>query len=136
MSDLETRLRARIEAFVDELTEIVREEALEQVASALGGATTRVRQAAKSSTARAPGKPGKPAKSGGRAPKRTPADLAALEAKIIRHIGKNPGGGAREIAEAFGLTTADVTLPLRRLVSGRKLRTKGQKRGTQYHPGG
>ncbi len=123
MSDLERRLRARVEAFVGELTEIVREEALEEVANALGAATTRVRQAAK---------PPKSAR--GRAPKRTQDDLSALEAKIIKHVGKNPGSGAREIAQAFGLTTADITLPLRRLVVGRKLRTKGQKRGTQYHP--
>ena len=123
MNDLETRLRAKIEDFVAELTEIVREEALEQVASALGGATSRVRQVAKP---RASG--------GGRAPKRTQSDLAVLEGKIIRHIAKSPGAGARDIAEAFGLTTADITLPLRRLVVGKKLRTKGQKRGTQYHP--
>jgi predicted HTH transcriptional regulator len=131
MSDLERRLRERIDAFVEELTEIVREEALEQVAKALGGATTRVKRATRSAPTKRTSNT-----TAGRAPKRTQDDLVALEAKIIRHVGKNPGMGAQEIALAFGLTTADVTLPLRRLVRDNKLETKGQKRGTRYHPGG
>jgi len=149
MTDLEKRLRARIDAFVDELTEIVREEALEQVARALGGAATRVKrgrrgQSAKgargvsatnaTSQAGSPSAgPRQPRRDRKRAPKRTEADLVALETRILRHVSTNAGTGAREIAAALGLTTADITLPLRRLVGDRRLKTEGIKRGTRYH---
>lgn len=136
MSDLEKRLRARIDAFVEELVEIVRDEALEQVGKALGGATTRVKQANRQATKPSPKQAStKPTTPGPRAAKRTQEDLAGLEAKIITHVGENPGEGARDIASALGLTTTDVTLPLRRLVGEQKLATTGRKRGTQYHPG-
>jgi len=125
MSDVERRIRARVEAFVDELTELVREAALEAVRDALGGAP---KPAGKAPAPRRSGK----ARSGG---KRSGTELGQLEETIAGHVGSHPGQGAQEIAKALGLSTKELSLPLRKLAGRGVLTTKGQKRATKYFRG-
>ncbi|APR79170.1 Hypothetical protein A7982_04517 [Minicystis rosea] len=64
--------------------------------------------------------------------KRPPAELAALLHKLGAHIAKNPGQGASAIGMALGLSSADLSLPLKKLVAAGQIRLEGQKRAARY----
>ena len=120
MTDLDRMIRDRVDAFVDEISQLVRRAALEAVSEALGGdrpAKARVKPATRAS------------KRGG---KRSAAELDSLADGILRSVGEHPGAGAREIARALGVTTTALVLPTKKLVSAGSLTTKGQKRATRY----
>jgi hypothetical protein len=119
MTELDRLIRARVDAFVREITELVRRAALEAVSNALGS----------------PAKPArdKPAsKTRGLGNKRSSTELDSLASRIVRHVSDQPGSGAREIAKALGVTTKDLVLPTKKLVASGELTTKGQKRATKY----
>lgn len=129
MNDLDRIIRARVEAFVQEISELVRNAALDAVTDALGGSSKAIRPPkAKSSGQRAHAGRSKGAK-------RSSAEMDRLTASILAHIAANPGTGAREIAAELGLSTKDVALPVKKLVAAGALTTKGQKRATKYFRG-
>ena len=120
MTDLDRMIRNRVDALVDEISQLVRRAALEAVSEALGGdrpAKARVKPATRAS------------KRGG---KRSSAELDSLADGILRSVGEHPGAGAREVAPALGVPTKELVLPTKKLVSAGSLTTKGQKRATRY----
>ena len=134
-NDLDSVIRSRIEAFLAELTALVRQAALESVREALGGGAPALRHG-----------PGRPRKAGaergarsapggrGKRVKRTAADMEGLTQRILEHVRKHPGQGASQIGTALRLSTKELQLPVRKLLASRKLKTTGRKRSTKYFP--
>ncbi len=139
---IESRLLARIDSFVEEISAIVREAAVEAVHEALiedgraavprrGNAAGRkkVRRKTTKTAAR------KKAASGRRV-RRSAADLEKLGARFLAHVKSHPGQRLEEIGKALRIDTADLKRPVTLLMEAKKLRTEGQKRGTKYFAGG
>lgn len=150
MSDVENELRSRVESFVTELSALIRRQALEAVEEVLkkgGGEGIAV--------ARKVGRPAKaaeePKAKAGKAPKaaaakplaaskrkagekRTPAQLAQITEQVWGYIKGNPGQGVEQIAKALSTSTKELTLPIRKLLTDKKVGSKGQKRATRYFP--
>lgn len=64
------------------------------------------------------------------AEKRTPDKLDALQDALLAFLKKNPGLRCEEIAKGMEVTTADLSLPIRRL--GKKIKHQGVARGRRY----
>lgn len=128
-------LRARIEAFTDELIEIIQASVAEQLTSAVGAVV---------SGGRAPGRGrGRPRGSAtpstgrrGKGQKRSPKLLAATTERLAAYIAKNPGQRIEQISEGLGTPTKDLALPVKKLVGEKRIKTRGQRRATRYYPGG
>ena len=151
MSDAEHQIRNRVDAFVNELSDLVRAAALQAVADALKKGETGpapARKAGRPAKAAAPVETheekkttrtrGRPAAAKGAkrraGEKRTPAVLAQVTEQVFNHIKTNAGQGVEQIAKALGTTTKELTLPIRKLLAEKKVTSKGQKRATRYFP--
>jgi hypothetical protein len=145
-NNIEQEIRARIEEFTEELAALVRQSAVESLREALGTPARRgpgrPRKTAAVEPARGPGRPrgparrgpGRPRGSGGRGAKRGSAELEQLSTGLFNHIKENPGQRIEEIARAMGMSTKDLNLPAKKLIASKQVKTKGQKRATQYFP--
>lgn len=122
MTDIDSKIRARVEAFVVELTSLIREAAVAKVAEALGSEVT----------PRSRGRASVVASSGG---KRTAEQIEAQCEQIIAFVAKNPGLGVEGIAAGLNTSSKELTLPIRKLISSKELSRKGHKRATKYFPG-
>lgn len=87
----------------------------------LNGAKVMAKVAAKSMAS-------KPAKRA----RRTASDLADDQSKIRAYIASNPGQRAEVIKAALKMTKRDWLLPITQLVKAGAVKTKGQKRATEY----
>jgi DNA-binding NtrC family response regulator len=152
MSNVESELKHRVDAFVNELSDLVRQAALEAVASALKKGEThaparRPGRPPKAETheVKVPAKRGRPAKSAAPSTpvashkrkageKRSPQLLAQVTEQVYNHIKSNPGQGVEQIAKALATSTKELTLPIRKLLGEKKITSKGQKRATRYFP--
>jgi hypothetical protein len=65
--------------------------------------------------------------------KRAPEDIAALTNDLRLYIAKNPGQRIEQIGKALGVPTKELALPARKLIAAGQVRTKGEKRATEYH---
>ncbi len=134
-------IRTRIDSFLAELSELVRLAALGSVHAALSGEPAPGQR-------RGPGRPrgsGRPRKTAARvrvvAPagkriRRSAADLEQIAARVLAHVKANAGHRLEQIGKALKTDTAILKRPIQNLLAARKLRTKGQKRGTMYFAGG
>ncbi|MBK8995179.1 MAG: DNA-binding protein [Myxococcales bacterium] len=127
MKDFERVIRARVEVFVAEISELVRRAALDAVADALGEKPSAAPKR-RAKTAKAP----KPA---GRGSKRSATELESLSDGILRFVAEHPGSGAAQIAAALKVSTKDLVLPMKKLGASGALFSKGQKRATKYFRG-
>jgi hypothetical protein len=158
MSNAENNIKNRVDAFVNDLSDLIRQSALEAVAEALkkGGEVTAAAPVARRPgrpakvveappAAKPAGKPGRPAKAASSASsaaaakrrageKRSPVLLAQVTEQVGNHIKSNPGQGVEQIAKALSTTTKELTLPIRKLLGDKKITSKGQKRATRYFP--
>ncbi len=158
MSNAENNIKNRVDAFVNDLSDLIRQSALEAVAEALkkGGEVTAAAPVARRPgrpakvveapvAAKPAGKPGRPAKAASAASsaaaakrrageKRSPVLLAQVTEQVGNHIKSNPGQGVEQIAKALSTTTKELTLPIRKLLGDKKITSKGQKRATRYFP--
>ena len=162
MPNIDEEIRSKTEAFARDLAVLVRRAALEAAAAALGGhaghisapaaaprreSTRRAAPAARPSkapaakAAKAPAKAAPVAKAAGkkaaqRAPgeKRPPAELAKLTEKLGDYIKSNPGHRMEAIGKALGMPTRELNLPIKKLLAGKKIRSEGHKRATEYFP--
>lgn len=161
MSDVENELQSRVDAFVSELSDLIRRQALEAVEEVLkkgGGeaaavaevpppakkpartAEAKPRTRAKAPAAAAPAAPAAPAAKPVATPKRkagekrTPAQLNAITDQVFNYIKSNGGQGVEQIAKALATSTKELTLPIRKLLAEKKIGSKGQKRATRYFP--
>ncbi len=155
MSDIEATLRSKIEAFVGEVSALIREGALHQVLTAFGHrekpaakpagrrgpkAAAAAPAAAAAAPAAAPAAKKRPAaaksaEKRGKGEKRSPDALVALVEAVANEVKKTAGQNVTELANALSTTTKDLALPIRKLVAEGRLKTKGERRATRYFPG-
>jgi hypothetical protein len=128
-SSVESDIRSRVEAFVEELTTMIRASALDLVNEALGEGGSRPGRRPAGRRAAAPAASGRRAKGA----KRDPKLLAALTDRLGDYIKKNPGNRIEQIGKALGTPTKDLALPVKKLLAAKKISTKGQKRATTYY---
>jgi hypothetical protein len=159
MSDIESELQVRVRGFVDELSALIRRQALEAVEEVLekgesGGVAAPAHRLSAGSAPRGRGRPRKAAVEsaapraragrGGPKPvaspkrkageKRTPQQLAQITEQLYNFIKSNGGQGVEQIAKALATPTKELTLPIRKLIRDKKISSKGQKRATRYFP--
>ncbi len=129
MNDVNRQIRDRIEAFVSELNELVRQAALDAVSDALrsGGAATLRRGAVSDRSPRAGLRRG-----GG---KRTPDEIDATAAHVLAYVERSPGQGVEQMARDLDISTRELTLPIKKLLADGRISTKGHKRATKYFAG-
>ena len=127
MSTIDDAIREAVESFVAQLRGLIQQAALESVQTALNGNQPARRGSKPQRTAAVPGS--LRSETGA---KRTPAELAALIKRLHTHIAKHPGLRIEEIGTGLGIPTKALVLPVKRLISERKIATKGQKRATVY----
>jgi hypothetical protein len=128
MRDVNTQMRNRIDAFVRELTALIRQATIEAVSKRLGveprsgsiGKGVSMRAAA----ARAAGRR--------KAPRRSSEQVEGLARRVAQYVKANPGRNAERIAKALGTKSQDLSLPLRKLIAAGRLSTTGQSRATRY----
>lgn len=126
MADINDRIRARIDAFVEELSDLVQRATLEAVNDAL---RTELRGAGRRG-ALAEGRRG----GRRRGQKRSQEEIGQSAERAFKFIESNPGVGIEQIGKEIGESTADLTLPLKKLLGEKRIAKKGQKRGTRYFP--
>jgi hypothetical protein len=134
----DTQIRATINQFIAEISQLVRQAAVQAVSGALGqgdvSTPVRLKAATRAPTRRKAGrKPGRPK---GKRVRRSSADLEAQGAKILAHVRANPGTRMEGLSAAVRTPTKDLRRPIQELIASGQLRTEGQKRGTQYFAGG
>jgi DNA-binding NtrC family response regulator len=153
MDNVETQIKSRVDSFVGELSALVKKAALEAVANALkagDGAAPSVAKTTGKKRGPAPGA-AKAAKTTKAAPaasaasaaaakrkagqKRSPDEIAKTTEKLLQYIVKNSGQRIEEIAKGVGNSTKELTLPVKKLLSEKKISAKGEKRATRYFAG-
>lgn len=127
-NNLDSEIRSRIETFLEELSMLVKQSALDSVRAALGDGPAPAR--------RAPGRPPKSATSArGRGGKRSSEQVDEMAARVLAHVKSNAGDSLEAISRAIGIATKELKLPVMKLLSSRQLKKTGQKRGTKYFAG-
>ena len=122
------QIRQRIDAFVQELDTLIRQNALETLRGALGDG--RVSSRGRRSVRRGP------RKAVGRGGRRSSADVDSTAAALLSHIKQQPGQTISELGSALNASAKELRLPVLKLLQERQIKTTGQRRGTRYHPGG
>ncbi len=123
------RIRSRVEAFAEELSALIRDSAMETVRDALGGAAPRRgARAGRVPAAAAPVRGGRREKG----QKRDPGEIERLTGRLLDYIKGNAGQRIEQIAAGMGTVTKELNLPVKKLIAQKSLKTKGQKRATQY----
>jgi hypothetical protein len=68
--------------------------------------------------------------------KRNPDDLAKTVELLATYIRQFPGRSIEVIGTKLHIPTKDLTLPIKKLLVAKRIRTTGQKRATKYFPRG
>jgi hypothetical protein len=131
---IDAQLRARIDAFVADISAAVRTSALDAVREALGspGSAPAKRGPGRPSKSVASDAPAAAPKRKSKRAKRTPEDVAKMGEVVVAYVAKNPGQSVEQIKKALGVEKKDLQLPIVRMVAAKKLKTTGMKRGTRY----
>ncbi len=139
--DINAEIQTRIESFADELSDLIREAALQAVQEALTGdqpapraAGRKKAPASKKSAARGPAKRSTRTASGRRV-RRTEEEIAELGKVVLAHVKANDGHRLEEIGSSLGIETANLKRPIANLLEAKALKTTGARRGTKYHVG-
>ncbi|MES1174850.1 MAG: hypothetical protein ABUL62_11035 [Myxococcales bacterium] len=123
------RIRSRVEAFAEELSALIRDSAMETVREALGGAAPRRgARGGRPAASTAPVRGGRREKG----QKRDPGEIERLTGRLLDYIKGNAGQRIEQIAAGMGTVTKELNLPVKKLIAQKSLKTKGQKRATQY----
>ena len=117
-STIETQIKERIQAFVQELDLLVRRGTLDSLRQVLDGR---------------PARRGRPR--GSRGPGRPPA-AAADGSRIAGQVRANPGQTVGQIAQALGAKPKSLAKAIKTMLGEKQIRKTGQRRGTRYFPPG
>ena len=121
----DAQIRARVENFVDELTGLIREAALEAVQEAI------LRDAGGRGPTRRKSGTGRTAKKRGRR-SRSAFDAAT----VLAAIQSNPGTRTEIIAKGLGTDSKALKSAIDELVETNQITRRGKARGTTLHPTG
>jgi len=126
------RIRSRVEAFAEELSALIRDSAMETVREALGGGGGggSRRGARGGRAAGVSAKLGNSRREKGQ--KRDPNEIERLTGRLLDYVKGNAGQRIEQIAAGMGTVTKELNLPVKKLIAQKSLKTKGQKRATQY----
>lgn len=124
---MSNEMRAVVDTFVTQLTDVFRRESLDQLTRALGGGSNGASKSNGNGHARTAvtGKPGQ---------KRDPKVLADTVREVGEYIHAHPGQGVEQIKVALNRTTTELALPIQKLLAEKVISRKGQKRATKYFP--
>jgi hypothetical protein len=121
-------IRTLVESFTNDLSTVMRRAAIEDVHAklslALGNTQPRRRGPGRPRDARA-GKRGRPGKF-------TPEQLEKHGASILALLKKSPGARSEQLSSAMKMDAPTLRIPLKALIAAKKIKVKGQKRGTTY----
>jgi hypothetical protein len=121
MSDFQNEMNRVVAGFVAQITELARRAAIDTLESALGKrdgvSTTRI------------------GRSRGRGAKRSSGELDKLGDTFQAFVTRHPGLRIEQINKELGTSTKDLALPIRKLIADGSIKTKGEKRSTQYFSG-
>jgi hypothetical protein len=148
MSSVNDEIRTRVNAFVDELSALVRQATVGEIVDALKNAdrhspARRASASIASPSARedrnvAVRKPGRPAKAPIAVSKagqyRGPELVAQIMQLVQSHLKGSPGQAIASIAASLRTSKQDLQLPIRKLMTEKKITSTGTKRGTRYFP--
>ena len=130
-NDIDSQLSSRIQAFARELQDLLRQQALAAVRSALGGSG---RAASAPAVSQEPAKgASRPAKPSRKRRGRPGADLSALTEPILSMLRATPGQRADALARALGTTPKELKRPIDRLLADGAVRKEGKARATRYY---
>jgi len=71
----------------------------------------------------------KPKKKGG---KRTAEEIEAQGEAVLAYLKKNPASNAEAIGAALGMKTAELALPMAKLIKQKAVKHVGERRGRKY----
>ena len=123
MLDPHREIKALVDNFVADLSELAKRIAIEHLKAAFAAGTQ---------VATSPPGPPRPARAPRSRARRDQREIAALRGKLLATIAEQPGRRAEDLGSALGTKTAQIAQPLRRLVVERLVRTEGARRGTRY----
>lgn len=132
-------IAALVADFAEQLSQIVRRQALEQVLdhlqNSMGGPAPARRGRPKGSKNAAPAKaaPKLPKSKGGR---RSSEHMEQMQAGLLEYVTANPGQRGEQIAAALKTDVGTMRLPMKKLIAEKKVRTQGQRRGMTYFAAG
>jgi len=131
--DLDRTIRTRIDSFLLELSGLVKKAALESVHQALGeGYAPRFGSGRTRTVAMRRGTAPRKISTRGVRGKRSSEQVDQAAARVLAHVKSKPGQRLEEIGAALKTPTKILKLPVSKLLAAKKLKTKGQKRGTKY----
>jgi hypothetical protein len=131
-TDIDEKIRGMLEAFASDLAGLIRDSAMETVRDALGGSVPAGRRNGASRGARA----ASPV-AGRRLPKgakRPPGEIVKLTQRLLDYVKAHKGERIEQIAKGMSISTRELNLPVKKLIADKAIKTKGQKRATQYFP--
>ena len=131
MANINDAIRAALDAFVEDISSLIQQAALASVEQALAGASAIPGRRGRGGRAAAPAFISV-AQNRKKGAKRSPEELEQLIKKLHGYIAKNPGQRIEQIAQGLDISTKELNLPAKKLISEKKLSTKGQKRATTY----
>ncbi|HVV88749.1 MAG TPA: hypothetical protein VHE35_37145 [Kofleriaceae bacterium] len=147
MNDIEQRINDLVSRFVNEITRLAKEAAVNTLQAALAGTGGTVvndirvggrgRGGARAARAAAPAPSNGASAASRRAKgaKRPPDEIAETKERVHAYIKANPGQRIEQINKVLGTRTSDLSLPLKKLLADGMLRTEGARRATKYFPG-
>ena len=129
-ANFDRQIRQTIEDFVEKLSGLVRQAALQSVTEAFGAGGAPARRGRGAALPAAA-----PSRGRAKGQKRPPEALAQLTESLLAAIKASPGQRMEEIAKGLGTSTGELTLPAKKLLAEKKIKTKGERRATKYFPG-
>ncbi len=119
-----------VREFTSKLEQVIRSQVVSEIDSAVRAAVQGIGgQTRSAGRGRASGKIVSAKISGA---KRTPEQIAKTSAKLLSFIAANPGQRAEQIADGTNISTSEMALPIKRLLSEKKIKASGVARGTTY----
>lgn len=134
MTDIEQRINDLVSNFINDITKLARQAALDTLAQSLAGAGGTVVSDLRMPRGRR-GKGGLSFSMRAKGAKRPANEIEKLKDAVLAHIKDHPGERIEQINGHMGTRTSDLSLPLKKLIADGAVRTEGDRRATKYFPG-
>jgi hypothetical protein len=122
MSDVHAAIQLKTRTFVEDLTTLIKQAALESVESALQLDRRWSRPPSEIVSERS-----------GKRIRRSASSLADVADRLYEEIKARPGQRIEHIARNLGVSTKSLARPAKMLLASNRITTQGHKRATQYY---